>query len=88
MWHPTAGNREDGHDRDLGARGGRERLRDAVAFEAEVEGAERGDTEGETALLDGDEYASSDTRVMLRNVGEHEAKQRPEHERLTHPRDG
>jgi len=88
VWHRAAGNREDGHDRDLGTCGGGERFRDALAFETEVEGAERGDTEGEAALLDGDEHASADTRVMLRYVGEYQAKQRPEHEGLPNSRDG
>ena len=60
VWHRAAGNREDGHDRDLGTCGGGERFRDALAFETEVEGAERGDTEGEAALLDGHEHASAD----------------------------
>ena len=75
VWYGTAGDREDGHDRDLRGCGGGERLGDAVGFEAEVDGAERAHTEGKAALLDGDERASSDTRVVMRYVGEHEPEQ-------------
>jgi hypothetical protein len=88
VWYGAAGNRQDGHDGDLGGGGGGERLRGAVGFEAEVEGAEGGDTEGKAALLNGDEHASADAGVMVGYVGEHEAKQRPEHQGLPHSGDG
>jgi DNA-binding MarR family transcriptional regulator len=60
---------EEGDDAHLDVLDVGEGVLGAVWFQCQIEGAEGGDTEGEPALLEGDQYAAADAAERRRAVG-------------------
>jgi hypothetical protein len=67
--YETAADSEDSQDGGFSSRGCHECLGDAVGVKAQIEGAERRHTDGQAALLDGNQRSSADTAVVWRHIG-------------------
>lgn len=77
------GDREKGDDAHLGVLDSDEGVGDVVRGLGQAEGAEGGHTEGESALLQGDQYSAADTGQVCGDVGEHAAEEAGEQHRLS-----